>query len=108
MSQSLAELQATAQELQATLDVARRQMPEPDASLSVIAFGRIGDWGFEAQQSAREELANREALQRYIEKLETRLQQVHGAIASQERRDRRKARLIAFWRRLFGSEQSPE
>ena len=108
MSQSIAELQATARDLEARLQLIKQERPAldlTDATLAMIASSPIGDWGQEAWSSAREELANRAIRQHYISKWEDRLMQVQSAIARQERKGRQNGRLISVWRKLFGGER---
>ena len=105
MSQSIAELQATAKDLQARLQLIKQERPAldlTDSTLAMIASSPIGQWGHEAWSSAREELANRAIRRHYISKYEDRLQQVESAIARQERKGRLKGRLVSVWQTLFG------
>ena len=108
MSESIAELQAAAKDLQARLQLIKQERPAldlTDSTLGMIASSPIGDWGYEAWLSAREELANRAIRRHEISKYEGRLQQVQSAIARQERKARIKGRLISIWQELFGGKQ---
>ena len=108
MSQSLAELQATAKNLQAQLQLMKleeEKIDVSDSTLAIVANGRLGDWGMAAWLDARAELENRAGRRHYISKLEARLQQVQDGIARQERKGRIKGRLISIWQELFGGKQ---
>jgi hypothetical protein len=108
VSQSIAELQATAKDLQARLQLIKQERPAldlTDSTLAMIASSPVGDWGHDAWSSAREELANRAIRQHYISKWEDRLQQVQNAIARQERKGRLNGRLISVWQTLFGGKR---